>query len=76
MPPAPLITTRLGLQKLGVDNERTFDVFGVVLDAHSIFMLLFKDDSGQIVRFDVIAPLLCVLGLHDDHVSAITALVQ
>lgn len=53
----------------------TFDAFWMVLDTYGISVLVLDDDFGQIVRLDVVAPLLCVASLHDNHEAALTAFV-
>ena len=69
-----ILLARVSGTEPGVDR-RTFDAFWMVLDAYGISVLVLDDDLGQVVRFDVVAPLLCVASLHDDHEAALTALV-
>jgi len=73
MPPADV---RLLLSQMLVSGFRTFDALGVILHEHSITVLLTGDHLRQRSRLDVLPPLLCVFSLHDDHVAAISALVE
>jgi len=57
-------------------REPTPDTFGVILHADGVAMLVFKDDLRQVLAFDVVPPLLSILGLHDDHVAALSAFLQ
>lgn len=48
----------------------------MVLHEHCITVLLAGDHFRHSLRLDVLPPRLRVLSLHDDHVAAISALVE
>lgn len=48
----------------------------MILDAYRISVLVLDNDASQLVRSDVLAPLLCIPGLHDNHEPSIPALVE
>lgn len=54
----------------------TRDSLWMVLNALGVGIRVAEDDPGQVVRFDVFPSCGSIFGLHDDHVSAISTLLQ
>lgn len=57
-------------------HHAALDALWVVLDAGHIVVMVLKDDLGVLCRFDILAALLRVEVLHDDHVAAFAALAE
>ena len=55
---------------------RAFDALGVVLRADNIVVVVCEDDFGETVFLQVVAPLLRVFRLHNDHVAALATLLE
>ncbi len=48
----------------------------MVLHEDSIAVLVIGDDLGEPFRLEVLSSLLCILGLHNNHIPSIAALVK
>ena len=75
MPPMDMVDSENLFRKQMVLGH-TLDTPGMILHAYRITILVIEYDLGEALCFDILTPLSRVLGLHNDHIAAITALLK